>query len=277
MNARRTGSAVPEGSGPIAAPMAEDGRLDLWLLRLPKHDRIAGSLDRSELSAAERGRGAAFVRPADSVLYLSAHIALRRVLASYLGIHPRDVVFFREPCPGCGGPHGRPAVRPVLSPGVLSAEPPLHFSLSHSSGVALMGVAGTPVGVDVERHPREETAEVCARALHTDERAELAALPQEARPDGFGRIWTRKEAYLKGLGTGLGREPSLDYLGSDTGRRPEGWTILDVPCGPRHHGAAALLGTGPVSASVRRLPMNSLLLGGAVESDDGPDAQSSAA
>ncbi|MFG2695373.1 4'-phosphopantetheinyl transferase family protein [Kitasatospora sp. NPDC048407] len=222
-----------------------DGRLDLWLMRSP-HPATAHLLDRSELDAAERRRADSFVRPADGLLYATVHVALRRLLGRYLHTAPEDVRFTREPCPGCGERHGRPA---------LDRSPlPLHFSLSHSSAVALIGVATAPLGVDVERLPRAETIEVCTGALHPEEQAELACHQHEfERAEGFGRIWTRKEAYLKGIGTGLSRSPAQDYLGAHTARHPAGWTVFDVPCTTTHAAAAAVRGAGPLTAGVRWL------------------------
>ncbi|MEV6655085.1 4'-phosphopantetheinyl transferase superfamily protein [Streptomyces sp. NPDC051219] len=233
------------GRAAVLTPAVEARQVDLWLLRPPKADSAA-ALDQCELDDAERHRAASFIRPADGLLYASAHIALRRLLGAYLGIAPQDVPFVRQPCPGCGEPHGRPAV--------ATTDPPLHFSLSHSSGLALVGIAATTVGVDLEKLPGAETVEICTEALHPDERAELAAAPREERREMFGRFWTRKEAYLKGLGTGLSRSPSQDYLGSDVRRRPVGWSLADIPCGPRHAAAFALAGDAPTDTSVRRLP-----------------------
>lgn len=219
--------------------------MDLWLVRRPGPDEAA-TLDLSELSEAERERAASFVRRTDAATYAAAHLALRRVLGGYLGLPASQVPFVREPCPGCGEPHGRPAV---------AGDPtPLHFSLSHSHGLALVGVAPVPVGVDVELLPGPETVEICAPALHAREQAELAAVPPAARRRVFGRLWTRKEAYLKGIGTGLSRDPSLDYLGADAAARPPGWTVLDVPCGPEHCGAVAVRGEPAAPPAVNWLP-----------------------
>ncbi|WP_331760449.1 4'-phosphopantetheinyl transferase superfamily protein (plasmid) [Streptomyces sp. NBC_01471] len=227
-----------------------DPWLDVWLLRLPRHDKIAHLIDQSHLDDHERHRGSTFLRPADSVLYLSAHIALRLVLARYLDLAPQHVPFVREPCPGCGEPHGRPAV--------AVPDPPFHFSLSHSRGMALVGVASAPVGADVEGIPRTSTVDNCVPALHPDEQRELAGTSPEARHEAFGRIWTRKEAYLKGLGTGLSRQPSLDYLGADATRRPAGWSFIDLPCAPHHNGAVALRAPVTEPTSVHRLPVDVL-------------------
>jgi len=208
----------------------------------------ARGFDAPGLSTAELRRAASFVRPADRAAYATAHTALRRLLAGYLDRPPAALTFVREPCPGCAGPHGRPA---VLQAG---GGPPLHFSLAHSRGLIAVAVAPRVIGVDVERLPSPETVEACARALHPGEQAELAAAPQGERRAHFGRLWTRKEAYLKALGTGLSRHPRTDYLGSDLRRRPARWAVLDLPAGPEHAAAIAVPGDRPDHVTVRWLP-----------------------
>ncbi|WP_245769664.1 4'-phosphopantetheinyl transferase family protein [Streptomyces indicus] len=143
-------------------------------------------------------------------------------------------------------------------------ESTLHFSLSHGSGMALIGVSTLPIGVDVERVPTSDTARVCFPALHPEEQSELSAGAQAGIDAiSFGQLWTRKEAYLKGLGTGLARDLAADYLGDNADRRPADWTVLDVPCGPRHIGAVALhVVQQPVqSVTVHWLPIDSLYQG----------------
>ncbi|WP_346268225.1 4'-phosphopantetheinyl transferase superfamily protein [Streptomyces sp. SCUT-3] len=75
--------------------------------------------------------------------------------------------------------------------------------------------------------------------------AAAARRPRPAdRPAAFARCWTRKEAYLKGTGTGLGEDPSRTPVGA--GPRPEpvpGWLLADVPV-PTGHAAAWALRTG---------------------------------
>jgi 4'-phosphopantetheinyl transferase len=260
-------STVTEPGGSLAAdtrPEPGAAWLDVWLLRLPGPDRIAPLLDPSELDARERRRGESFVRRRDAVLYLSAHIAARRVLGAYLDLPPERVPFVRAPCPGCGEPHGRPEV--------AHPDPPLRFSLSHSSGMVLLAVSSALTGADVELTPRPGTVEVCAPSLHPGEQAELAETAEAGRPEAFGRIWTRKEAYLKGLGTGLSRPPALDYLGADRARRPPGWSVLDLPCAPGYNAAVALRAGLAEPSTVHRLPVATLLPGGGVAPNDRPRA-----
>ncbi|MBT2386308.1 4'-phosphopantetheinyl transferase superfamily protein [Streptomyces sp. ISL-11] len=241
----------------LTRPAIGEDQLHLWLVATPRPDATHSRLDLTELDEAERTRTASFIRPSDGATYATAHIALRRLLGAYLHQPPAQVAFVREPCPGCGATHGRPAV--------AADGPPLHFSLSHSHGMVLIAVAARTVGADVERLPRAATVEVCTPALHPKERAELQQTPEEARPAAFGQLWTRKEAFLKGIGTGLSRSPAADYLGADPARRPTGWTIADVPAGPRHHAAVALTGPAPTTATVRLLGAPALLPGATVD------------
>ncbi|MEU8763004.1 4'-phosphopantetheinyl transferase superfamily protein [Streptomyces sp. NPDC048659] len=190
--------------------------------------------------AHERRRLAAFVRDADRELYTVAHLALRTLLARGLGRAPGELVFAREPCPCCGAAHGRPVL--------AEPEPPLHFSLSHTEGLVLVALAPVPVGADAQLRPAPGDVPALLPALHPDERAAVAATPGTARrAAAFGRLWARKEAYLKGLGTGLGRATTLDDLGAD----PAGWTVDDLPCGPRHHAALALRAPRPATVPPR--------------------------
>ncbi|MFE9256598.1 4'-phosphopantetheinyl transferase family protein [Streptomyces sp. NPDC006879] len=242
----------------MTLPVPPNGGADLWLLRQPKPEEITGVLDLTELDEAEQGRASACRRQSGGFLYASAHIALRRVLSAYVGTEARTLQFGRAPCPCCDAPHGRPVL--------TLPDAPLHFSLSHSSGMALIGVSDVEIGVDVEKLPSVGTTQICAPALHPAEQAELAQAPAEAGTSAFGQLWTRKEAYLKGLGTGLSRDLATDYLGLDPSRRPPDWTVHDVPCGPRHTAAVAVHHGGPTGpVRLHWLPMECLYNGAPTE------------
>ncbi|MEU8779221.1 4'-phosphopantetheinyl transferase superfamily protein [Streptomyces sp. NPDC048606] len=233
-----------------AHPTPRDGAVDVWELR--PSDRDDALDDTRALDATERARAARFVDPRHRARYVAAHIALRRVLSAYADLPAAALTFGRAPCPGCGGPHGRP----VLT-GVDGAP---HFSLSHSRGLAVVAVAGAPVGVDVQHVPPAGTVAHCAPALHPGERDELAAVPDPGRAEAFARLWARKEAYLKGIGTGLARGTAADYLGADPAGHPPGWHIHDLP-GLGAPTALALRSTTPPRPTVRTLPAGNLLPG----------------
>lgn len=98
----------------------------------------------------------------------------------------------------------------------------LYFSLSHSGGIAVCAVADLPVGVDVQAPCA--CREALARRFFAP--AEQAALAEaEDRDEAFGRIWCRKEAYLKALGMGM-TIPLGSF--SAVGETPPGACFWDV-------------------------------------------------
>jgi 4'-phosphopantetheinyl transferase len=210
--------------------------VELWFVdaRVPRPTLDSTVLDLTVLDAAERERAARFVREDDHVLYTVAHAALRTVLAARTGVPATELRFERAPCPCCGALHGRPRL--------TSADGP-EFSLSHGGDLVLIGLApaAIPIGVDVERLPSPETVRETMTTLHPAEQAELASAPGGPSPESFARIWTRKEAYLKALGTGLGRDPAEDYVGESVpAALPHGWTITTLPADPTHAAAFAV-------------------------------------
>lgn len=200
------------------------------------------AVDEAVLDGGEAARAAAFRNAADRRRYVVAHVALRQLLGARLGVGPAEVVFAREPCPmpGCGEPHGRP---------VVAGRPDVRFSLSHAADVAFYAVAEADVGVDVEAAAvaGAGAARRLGGMLHPGERAALDTLPEEVRDDAFLGCWVRKEAFLKGLGTGLAGDTRAHHVGlpgefatagADDG--PEGWAIADVAAPAGYRAAVAV-------------------------------------
>ena len=100
---------------------------------------------------------------------------------------------------------------PAGKPCVANNDAGLQFNLSHTEGLAVVAVAqGSRVGVDVERSDANCDAMDLARfAFSPGEVACLCALPGVCEQQAaFLRLWTCKEAFLKGLGDGLSRSMS---------------------------------------------------------------------
>ncbi|MFF1511621.1 4'-phosphopantetheinyl transferase family protein [Streptomyces sp. NPDC058326] len=224
---------------------------ELWYLRAPATDTPA-DLALSALTAEERHR--ALTRPAGptAVLSTATRIALRTLLGRRLGRAPSEVVLLRRRCPRCAGPHGKPA----LSAGQGHR---LHFSVSHSAGRALLAVAATAVGIDVQGPLSQRTADTCAQALHPLEQQDLSRLEGRHRTIEFARLWTRKEAYLKAVGTGLAHGLRGNYLGSRLALRPSGWTVTDLDTTATHTAAVALALPTAVVPPLREVPAHRLL------------------
>lgn len=122
-----------------------------------------------------------------------AHGRLRQLLSSVLGMAPENLEF-------AAGPHGKPHLAGA------AAGSGLHFNLSHSGDVGLVGWAqGRDIGVDVEVwRPMRDEAALVHRYFSTAEIAAYEALPAASRTEAFFNCWTRKEAYIKAVGRGLG-------------------------------------------------------------------------
>lgn len=118
---------------------------------------------------------------------------LRRLLGAELHRAPEALDFE-------AGLHGKPRLAGA------DAGSGLEFNLSHSGDQALLGCAWRhELGVDIEqwREMRDEAALV-QRYFSPAEQLAYAALPAARRSRGFFQCWTRKEAYVKAVGRGLG-------------------------------------------------------------------------
>ncbi|MER6782734.1 MULTISPECIES: 4'-phosphopantetheinyl transferase superfamily protein [unclassified Streptomyces] len=224
----RLGEDAPRTGEPPAGTAVAVWSLDTTLDVVGGH-RVDAAL--SLLDAGERERAGRLLRAGDRHRYLASHVGLRVLLGGYLGLAPQEVALVREDCPCCDGPHGRPAV----------AGGAVQFSLSHSDDLAYLAFAAVPVGVDVEAVPSAAAVADVLHALHPAETAELSALPAQERPEALARLWSRKEAYFKGTGTGLALGLAEPYVGS--GPAPSavpGWHLTDLPAPAAYAAALAL-------------------------------------
>jgi 4'-phosphopantetheinyl transferase len=171
--------------------------IDVWLVPAdgapdpagPPYARL-GLLDDDERAALDRLRVAD-----DRRRYAVSHVLLRLALSQAAeGRVPPARWRFDRP------PHGRPSVAPA------GGMPRLDFSLSRSSGLAVVAVAGGDgcrVGVDAERCDRPLCCIPADVALSPAERSHLARSPSARQPEEFLTLWTLKEAYGKLRGCGI--------------------------------------------------------------------------
>jgi 4'-phosphopantetheinyl transferase len=220
------------GLSRIAAPAP----FELWLAEL--HD-APGDAQLRSLSAAERERAARFVFERDRRRYLAAHCALRHVLATRTGTPAADLQFVE-------GAFGKPA---------LIGERRCAFNLSHSDDVALIALAGhddgDEIGVDLEMlRPMPDAQALARQNFSTAENAELTATRPEDRSLAFLLGWTRKEACLKAIGSGLSIAPNIFTAGLDTAPRSVG---IDTPDGIARVWVQSLRPRPDIVASVARI------------------------
>lgn len=154
------------------------------------------------LSEYEQKRNASFRQEQDRKRYAASRILLRKILGLYLA-HPAENLIFGS------GTHGKPYLDPAGND-----FPDIHFNLSHSGGfVALAFSFVSPVGIDIETARDSIRSETLVRRFfHPDEYSEFLKLDKNAQKDFLFRRWTIREAFLKGIGTGLSVPPDSFYV-----------------------------------------------------------------
>jgi 4'-phosphopantetheinyl transferase len=163
--------------------------LHVWSipLDLPESDVSEASqvLSEDELSRAVRFHFALHRRR-----YIAGRSALRSILAAYVGKRAGDLKFFY-------GSHGKPHL--ALPDGGV------RFNFSNSEGHAICAVMrDTEIGADLEMVRALSDYETIAEQFFSPgETKTLLSLPPGSRQEAFVNCWTRKEAFLKALGSGL--------------------------------------------------------------------------
>lgn len=187
----------------VALPWAQHPKLDLWLIDL---DADSAWWHAPWLSPREQERAGRFRFEVHARRYRASHLALRFILGQAVGRPPASLLFTE-------GIHGKPRL--------LNAPSSLHFNMSHSAGWALVGVCPShPVGVDIEVITAMDDAALLAeKNFSAAEFAVFQATPAPRRLEAFFRCWTRKEACLKALGSGLSIDPHKFEAGLDTSRQ----------------------------------------------------------
>lgn len=195
--------------------------------------RIALDVSQFELHALgailtpdERRRASRFVTRELGNRWTACRGALRMILAAYSGSPAADIVFATDDS-------GKPRLAGAASP---------VFNVSHTGDVAFAAVAlRDPLGIDAEVERADVNwLEISRRYFAPAEADQIAALPPTLRLRAGYSCWTRKEAYVKALGTGLysaldtfqvsvqpGEPPRLVSVAGDRDE-PERWTFADL-------------------------------------------------
>lgn len=215
----------------------------VWTARLNLPPERAAAYE-ATLSPDERTRAARFFFERDSRRFAAGRGMLRAILGHYLGQMPAQIRFdYSE--------RGKPS----LSSSGKSEQ--LHFNLAHSDELAVVAVSKiSGIGVDVEKlRPIKDFAEIAERFFSGRENKALKSAPEHERELCFFNLWTRKEAWLKATGDGIGEllnqvevsfnpgEPArlLRLFNSATGAKK--WSLQELHPAPGYVGALAVRAT----------------------------------
>jgi 4'-phosphopantetheinyl transferase len=169
-----------------------EGELHVWQADAGSYARHEAAL-KDLISPVEADKANRYRQSSHRNRSMFARAVLRDILGRYTGSDPRTLRF----CVTSSG-------KPLLDPEVHADAP--QFSLSHSGDLVLLAFARRhAVGVDVEAIRDDiDVMEIARQFFAPGEASDLLTLPAESRPSSFFAAWTRKEAYLKARGEGIG-------------------------------------------------------------------------
>jgi 4'-phosphopantetheinyl transferase len=176
----------------IAPPLLSlsSGEVHVWRVDLQQPAEVQQRLLQT-LDEDEKARAGRFHFEKHRRRFVVGRGVLRSLLGRYLDVRAGDVRFVY-------GPYGKPALD-------AAHESALRFNASHSHELGVYAfVLDYEAGIDVE-YIKEDfaTQEIAERFFSKYEVEVLRGLPRDEQAAAFFRCWTRKEAYIKAIGSGL--------------------------------------------------------------------------
>lgn len=161
----------------------------VWLVDVENDSKIISEL-KKVLNDDELKRADRFAFEKDRNQFITAHGALREIIAKYSGINASKIQFKR-----------------TLSrkPFISFPQTNLQFNISHSGNKILVGISEEEIGVDIEiMKDQFEFGELSKAYFSEKEQNKInASINPQAT---FLKFWTCKEALLKAAGTGISEE-----------------------------------------------------------------------
>ena len=226
----------------------------LWAFPLDVEADRLRALERF-VTSKELDRANRYHFPLDRHRFLAARGQLRLLLSRYLENDPEALDFSY-------GFYGKPGLSEQW------AGTNLQFNLAHSDSLAVVAIADAECGIDVEQiRLLDDFDDLVARFFSPREKLGFKQLPAEEKPAAFFNLWTRKEAWLKAVGKGIGYaldRVEVSYLPRTPARLlalPEAagpfsrWTLEAFEPAPGF-AAALALAKAPGSISMFRLKID---------------------
>jgi 4'-phosphopantetheinyl transferase len=203
-------------------PFLSDQEVHVWLASL---DGVSGFYD--YLSMEEMRKADRFRLQRDKQRYMLTHGILRCILGAYFGCEPSSLRFERSL-------YGKPSVTSQ------NVEIPLGFNMSHSEDMVCFILSkGHEVGIDIEKINDDFDWGRISRLFFTPkEVAYLQLLPREEQIKYFFLLWTRKEALLKAVGTGLSDLENINGIENDY--RVRNYPLISFTIGENYQAAFAV-------------------------------------
>jgi 4'-phosphopantetheinyl transferase len=169
----------------------QDDEVYVWYVYLnqsaPKINRMARLLSKEEWQRTNQLRGSELQNQ-----YILCHGVLRMIVSEYTDTDPTNIAFEH-------GEFGKPKISG------FRGKDGIEFNLAHTRGLGVYAFnLDARVGIDIEHLSIFPEMEAVASQIFDPETKRFwQSLPEEKKMVAFYNGWTRKEAYLKAMGTGL--------------------------------------------------------------------------
>jgi 4'-phosphopantetheinyl transferase len=204
-----------EKTGPII-PYLENQTVHVWRLNLPMSKNVMEKF-KSTLSADEVVRANNFHFNKHREQFIASRGGLRNILSRYLKILPQDIQLLYTS-------YGKPYLNHV----------DLSFNISHSGNDIVCAITkNVCIGIDIEQIKCDMDVLSLAKKIFSEEEyVTFLKMSDKGKLLAFYRYWTRKEAYLKAIGTGLHYPLDQVQVSFSDAEKPKLLKIRDQPFEP---------------------------------------------
>ncbi len=189
-----------EAGLPVQSAEVYFGRTGDFALESGSYKGLINKEDKLKADRVHRGK--------DNTTVLLCYTLLRLVLSGKLNKKPEDIIYRT-------GARGKPEIE----------EGNLNFNISHTASSFAFAISENPgIGIDLEElNDSMNFVPVVKRFFSAEEAEYILGSPGESR-ERFFLLWTRKEALLKGIGTGI--VPHLSQIEVFRPSNHLDWTVI---------------------------------------------------
>lgn len=172
--------------------ITDEREVHIWMIDFKSSLFAQEHFDYSILSNEEVMRAKNFKLDQHKVQFLTSHVYLRLILSRYLHCSPKTICYGVEE-------YGKPFLMGQ------NESYKIYFNMSHSEGAVLYAITlNAQIGADIELiKDNLDIYELLDNVFTAHEKSLFKNINAEKKYKVFYNVWTRKEAYLKAIGTGL--------------------------------------------------------------------------
>ncbi len=179
------------------------GELHIWQYKVEIKNYHSEKTD-PILSFEEKEKYLRFINESDKVKYICNHVFLRKVLANYLNLSPKEIKFSYTT-------FGKPYIKNTN----------LFFNLSHRREYGLLAISkDNEVGVDIEYMKDLQDVDTFLDYSFSAEEKAMIFANNKLNKETLFTFWAFKEAFIKATGTGLSIDISkinlADFYNNET-------------------------------------------------------------